>query len=928
MSLLKLIIVHWFLYASVKWLTGPEIEKLVVSIEGDFSDLISQADQGVEQTKDKLGELDSAGQKAGKGLKGSAAIAGAAFGGAAAAAQALLAIVKQLAVATFQFFSNLSKQAIAINTQFETLGIQFETLLGSAEAAGERLAAIRKFAIETPFELPEIVSANRNLQLFGGTALATNDNMRLLGDAVAGVSGNIQEISIWFGRLYSQIQGGKPFGEAAARLQELGILSNEVRTQMEAMQKEGKTGAEIWAFFAEQIGSNFAGNMERLAKTLPGIQSNISDFTGEIIRLGGKPYFEEVRASAQQFLDLLNENEGVITKIATGFGTLAASALRFVRERIFGDLADNLIKTTRAGLAFTKIAGGFISSFFSPILKTGGLVLKFFDDLLLSIPLLGHAVEFLRGMWTKLDEALIAGAQIFAFAKAGADGLAATLRPLGELVKTVGEAILAFISGDFATASAKADEAMAIMRDGLIDLDAGSQAAKESLLESARAIDELVNAAESADDAGVPDDVPDFGGAVENMENAKAMLGDLALELADLQEETNAKLAELQADHQERMAKIETDGAEKRLEINKRFDDGLAKLAAETEDKRLKIIAKAQEDLAKLRDDTDKKLAESSADFDEDELRRTEDHLREMRRLEDQFLLDLQDAVRERDARAIVDLERRFAMESQEREEDFETESGRREDDQSQELAAIRKHESERRNEILASQSQELEELRLAEETKRLEIEARRRDDLEKLDASLVEKRNKEIANYQERQANLEQALQKQLEAITKNLADENEVTEEGARKILETLMEYFGIGGEIDQLMEQFATRRRLRADIEVKFESSPDAPAPVLGGGGPLSGLVPIPAFQHGGQMVATKPTLAMFGEAGPEIATFTPLSELSQVTRNESSRDFNFNISLDGAPPGMDQRQMEDALSGVILRALRDSGALNEA
>lgn len=914
MSLLKLIVIHWFLYASVKWLTGPEIEKMVVSIEGDFSNLLSQADQGVEQTKDKLGELDNAGQKAGKGLKGSAAIAGVAFGLAATAATKLLDIVLQLAVAVPQFFAKLARRAVELNEEFETITVTLTNLFGgNQQAALSFMDALKKRALELGIEFKGAAQFAKSLLPEAGDLETFDRLLAVVAQAAADTGRSVEELIFTFNELAS--------GDLTSA-REILDLPKPVRDAI----KEANFDLKETITILEALFKKRGIDLESFGNTFTRVKAKIRAFGDDILLLAGGPIKDELAASAQFFLDTLNKNAPAIRAFALGVGELIGKLLELGRTQVFERLIDWIARTGVAAGRFSKIAAGFYVSFYEPIIRYGAFVLKFFDDLLLSIPLVGEAVEFLRGMWSRLDEALITAAQIVAFAKAAIDGLTAALGPVARLVKTVSESILAFVSGDFATASAKADEAMAIIRDGLIDMDAAAEAAKESLLESAKTIAGIGDEADKLDDPILPDLGAD--NMADELEAAKAMLGDLALELADLQEETNARLAELQADHQEKMAKIEADGVEKRLEINEKFDNELAKLAKETEDKRLKIIAKAQDDLAKLRSDTDQKLAESSADFDQDELRRTEDHLREMRRLEDQFLFDLQDAVRERDARAIVDLERRFAMESQRKEEDFNVDSGRREEDQSQELAEIRQHETERRNEILASQAQELEELRLAEETKRLELETRRRDDLEKLDASLIEKRNKEMTNYQERQADLEQALQKRLEAIVKNLADENEVTAEGAQKILETLMEYFGIGGEIDQLMEQFATRRRIRADIEVKFESSPDAPPPVFGGTLPGTNLVPVPAFQHGGSMVATKPTLALFGEGGPEIATFTPVSELSQVTRNESSRDFNFNISLEGAPPGMDQRQMEDALSGVILRALRDSGALSEA
>jgi hypothetical protein len=212
--------------------------------------------------------------------------------------------------------------------------------------------------------------------------------------------------------------------------------------------------------------------------------------------------------------------------------------------------------------------------------------------------------------------------------------------------------------------------------------------------------------------------------------------------------------------------------------------------------------------------------------------------------------------------------------------------------------------------------------------------------------------------NFRERQNALDEALQKQLEAIGKNLADEKEVTEEGAQEILETFDEYFGIGGNIDEIMDKFTRRRKIKADIEVSFskgeEPEPEtkparAPISALGPllGGPRLGGVQ--EFAEGGTLLASQPTLALFGEAGPEVVQFTPMADLSSPGGGEPGRMIiegpevvqftpmadlsspgggepgRMIIEMTGsAPPGIGAGD-RDAIAGVLLTALRDTGAL---
>lgn len=911
---------------------GSSVETVFVSIEGDISGLLSSLQEGIDEVKDKLDEMGNEGEKSGKKTAKSAGIAGAAFGLAAGIAGKLLEVVSNLAVAIPQFFANLGKQAIQANAQFETFGVQFETLLGSGSAAKQRLDELAKFGVETPFELPEVVQANIQLQTFGGNALATAENLRLLGDAAAANAAPFSETAVWFGRLFSQLQGGKPFGEAAARLQELAILAPDVRTEMEAMQKQGKSGAEIWAFFSEQVGDKFGGAMEKLAKTFEGVTSNLADFKGELIRKGGKEFFDEVRQSAVELFDFLDSNQDVLIGIAQDIGALAAGVVKSLREFVGGFDAQPLIEGVRNFLDWLNRVKNAAVAFFSVLISFGQAVAPVFAPIIsvlkivLSIGLapLIQGLQFLWDALKRTDEALIIGAQILALSAAGWKGLLATLAPIGEVITKIGQSLLALATGDFSRAGQLAGEALDQIKEGLFDVDGGIKAMEDSIKESADAIDKWTNPVEEATEA-----VEDFGDTAEDAgDKIKSLLDPAQLEkfgdqLIEVTENRAKRQIELEEATAEKIAKIVDDANEKRLNIDKKFNERLADLAQDSEKKRLKVIQNTRQELSELEESTDQQLASRRKEFDKGELRETEDHLKEMRRLQEDFLFNLDDAVRERDAGAIVDLQRQFERESTRREEGFSTSQNRQGQDFNAELDGIRKNEAQRREELLSAQAQELDNINKFEEEKRDDIDARRQEEQEKLELDLTEKLQKENENFIERQAALDEALQRQLESIAKNLADQKDVTEEGAREILETFDKFFGIGGDIDQLMEDFARKRKIRADITVAF-SGKSASEPEQTSAGSFGGrkrLGGVQQFAEGGTLIANKPTLALFGET-PEVVQFTPMSKLSNPEQREPGRMI---VELTGsAPPGIGTSEV-DQIAGVLLQALNESGAL---
>ncbi len=158
----------------------------------------------------------------------------------------------------------------------ETFETEFSVLLGSVDSAQKRIGQLSQFAAGTPFEMPQIVMASRTLQTLTQGALATGEGLRLVGDVAAGTGQPIDELAVWFGRLYDGIQSGRPVGEAMMRLQELGAVSGDTRGRIEAMQKAGADGSRIWQDLAASFGK-FAGLMEAKSKTLGGQLSNLGD---------------------------------------------------------------------------------------------------------------------------------------------------------------------------------------------------------------------------------------------------------------------------------------------------------------------------------------------------------------------------------------------------------------------------------------------------------------------------------------------------------------------------------------------------------------------------------------------------------------------------------------------------------------------------
>ena len=260
------------------------------------------------------------------GVMGKLATSNLAFGAAlSVAAAGAVALGAGLA-----FIKDASGKAAGI----ESLTMQFETLLGSAEKAGERMAEIKKFAASTPFEVANLSETSKLLQTLGGDMLATGEGLRMVGDAASIAGQPIQEVGLHIGRLFNAITSGTSAGESVARLQELGLMTGKVKLEFEALaaaQKKGTKPAMDQTAAMTLLQGVFAktsGAMERLSQTTEGKLSNMKDAVDNLKVSFGTGFNEGLKSALDATNAFLPQLEG---KFASA-GKLLGIALKQAAE--------------------------------------------------------------------------------------------------------------------------------------------------------------------------------------------------------------------------------------------------------------------------------------------------------------------------------------------------------------------------------------------------------------------------------------------------------------------------------------------------------------------------------------------------------------------------------------------------------------------
>ncbi len=286
-------------------------------------------------------------------------------------------------------------KAIGKAAEMESLQTAFQPLLGSAEAARERIAELAAFAASTPFELPEVAAASKTLETLTRGALATGDGLRLVGDVASATGQPFEAIATTIGRLYDGLESGRPVGEALARLQELGVVSGDTRSRLEALQEQGVKGAEAWAV-AEAAMGRFSGGMKLQSGTWAGLMSTLKDNIGQAFAAFGAPILDVLRP----YLASAADTAGKLAAKAAEFGQKVAGTVRLVAAAFQTGNLTTIIATSLR-LAFINSVNFLWKTLRASISAAGQYIVECFKNAVAIFQIITTA-DFWKGMGNAL----------------------------------------------------------------------------------------------------------------------------------------------------------------------------------------------------------------------------------------------------------------------------------------------------------------------------------------------------------------------------------------------------------------------------------------------------------------------------------------------------------------------------------------------
>lgn len=271
------------------------------------------------------------------------------------------------------FGKGILTQGLMAAGSFEQTTVEMETMIGSAEEAQDILAKLTRFAVVTPFEMPQLLQVTKGLIQFGERGQQIMDTLKMLGDASGGTALKFSDL----GRIFNHIRGAGhlmhfQFRELSMRgILALTDISKYYGITTEAADKMISHGKISFEDFRKilmsltQAGGRYNNMMEKQSQTLLGLKSTLNDALNITKRMLVQPLVPMAKILESGLIGLADAmsqivvNGGSIISFAA-VGTLALSTLTGVMYGLV--FASNLlgISLKKAFLVGGGIATGII----------------------------------------------------------------------------------------------------------------------------------------------------------------------------------------------------------------------------------------------------------------------------------------------------------------------------------------------------------------------------------------------------------------------------------------------------------------------------------------------------------------------------------------------------------------------------------------
>lgn len=324
-----------------------ELDKLLVKIEADLSDLKRGLDKANNEVKKSSSKMSNEFKKFGTTLSniGGRVIT---FGGLLAGAFGAVQI----------------KKVVDVGRQIEDLQVRLKALFGTAEEGARAFDEMVKFASKVPFTLAEIQGASGNLAVVADDAEELAELLEITGN-VAGATG------LSFQQTAEQIQRSFSGGIASADVfRERGVRSM-LGFQVGAEVSINETVKRFKEVFGR--GGEFGNVTDDLANTLTGTLSMLEDKLFQFRKAVADEFMVELKAQFGDLNKALEDSQDEIVRFGKDVGESLATLTKTIVENF------ETIKTTVEALGIflaTTVVAKVVTAFAKANIVVKGLTIS------------------------------------------------------------------------------------------------------------------------------------------------------------------------------------------------------------------------------------------------------------------------------------------------------------------------------------------------------------------------------------------------------------------------------------------------------------------------------------------------------------------------------------------------------------------------
>lgn len=355
------------------------------------------------------------------------------------------------------------------------------------------------------------------------------------------------------------------------------------------------------------------------------------------------------------------------------------------------------------------------------------------------------------------------------------------------------------------------------------------------------------------------------------------------------------KAREMQEDFSLTMRRMVEDNKLKVDKLVEDFTNSMAQMDAEWITESSRFMEDWAIDKQKIIDDGNKEIADKEQAHRDNELQEEAKFQEQLRQLREKYLMSLEDALHERDARQVLRLARNYAAERQNAINEHNLRTQQDDTSVASDVNDIKKQIAERLAALDKERSLNYARMRQDYNTKRNLAIAEHKLEMDRMKAEFELEQARKEEEHQIDMDRLEHEKQDRLQELSTSITEQLGLTKIGADAVYKLLNSYYGPGGNIDRMMQwTYANTTAIIAQMAIdmqefanKYSAGVTTTTTSTGLTGdrwwstPTNGTGQISHGRaSGGLDIVNSPTSVLMGEAGPEAHLFVPLNKLSTL------------------------------------------------